>query len=259
MTETTQQPPFSADLTNRHVVIVGGSSGIGRATAAAVIARGGHATLVGRTESRLNDAAQALGAPERTRTGALDITDEAAVSRFFGGFAADAIDHLVITASASVHGPFREIDTASVRTMFDSKFWGPYTVAREALPALSEGGSITFFSGVLSRRPGANCSGLGAVNAAVEGLTHAVALELGPSIRVNCCSPGMVRTEAYQAVPEDRREAMYRSTGESLPVGRVGNPEEIADAVLFLMSNPYMTGQVLDVDGGHMIRQYATR
>ena len=69
----------------------------------------------------------------------------------------------------------------------------------------------------------------------------------------------MVRTEAYAAVPDDKREAMYRDTGASLPAGRVGLPEEIADAVLFAATNPYFTGQVLDVDGGHMVRQYATR
>ena len=83
------------------------------------------------------------------------------------------------------------------------------------------------FSGVLSRRPGENCSGLGAVNGAIEALTRALALELGPDIRVNCMSPGMVRSEAYEALDEESREAMYQSTGESLPVGRVGLPSEI--------------------------------
>jgi NAD(P)-dependent dehydrogenase (short-subunit alcohol dehydrogenase family) len=124
---------------------------------------------------------------------------------------------------------------------------------------MSDGGSITFFSGVLSRRPGLNCSGLGAVNSAVEGLARSLALELGPRLRVNCCSPGMVRSEAYARLPEDRREAMYEATGESLPVGRVGFTEEVADAVLFMMTNTYLTGQVLDIDGGHMVRQYARR
>ena len=104
-----------------------------------------------------------------------------------------------------------------------------------------------------------NCSALGAVNAAVEGLTRGLALELGPRLRVNCIAPGMVRTEAYAKVPEDKREAMYESTGQSLPVGRVGLPEEIAEATVFAAYNTYLTGQVLDIDGGHMIRQYATR
>ena len=112
---------------------------------------------------------------------------------------------------------------------------------------------------MLSRRPGLNCSGLGAVNSAVEGLTRGLALELGPQIRVNCISPGMVRTDIYAGMPDADREAMFRSTGESLPLGRVGEPSEIANAVFFAATNTFLTGQVLDVDGGHMIRQYASR
>lgn len=250
--------PFSADLSDQHAVIFGGSSGIGKATAAAVLGRGGRVTLASRSRDKLAAAANELDTPGRIDTAAVDMTDEAVVRRFFTGLGVASFDHLVITASSAVHGPFSDMETGPVRGMFDSKFWGPYVVAREALTRLRDGGSITFFSGVLSRRPGKNCSGLGAVNAAVEGLTYAVALELGPRLRVNCCSPGMVRTEAYAALSDDTREAMYKSTGASLPVGRVGEPQEIADAVLFLMTNPYMTGKVLDVDGGHMIRQYAT-
>jgi NAD(P)-dependent dehydrogenase (short-subunit alcohol dehydrogenase family) len=143
--------------------------------------------------------------------------------------------------------------------MFDAKFFGPYLTAKAALPYLRDGGSITFFSGALSRRPGMNCSGLGAVNGAVESLTYGLALELGPRLRVNCVSPGMIRSDAYAAVPEAAREEMYAATGESLPLRRVGTVDEAAEAALFLMANTFTTGHVLDVDGGHMIRQYATR
>lgn len=94
---------------------------------------------------------------------------------------------------------------------------------------------------MLSRRPRLNCAALGAVNAAMEGLTRSLALELGPRLRVNCISPGMVRKEADGHLPEDRREAMYRDTG----------------AVLFAATNTFLTGHVIDVDGGHMVRQYA--
>lgn len=104
-----------------------------------------------------------------------------------------------------------------------------------------------------------NCSGLGAVNGAVESLTYGLALELGPRLGVNCVSPGMIRSDAYAAVPEAAREEMYSATGESLPLGRVGTVDEAAEAALFLMANTFTTGHVLDVDGGHMIRQNATR
>jgi len=146
-----------------------------------------------------------------------------------------------------------------LRRMFDAKFFGPYATVKAALPKMNAGGSITLFSGVLSRRPGLNCSGLGAVNGAIEALTRGIALELGPDLRVNCLSPGMVRSEAYDSMAPEAREGMYTSTGASLPVGRVGHVEEAAEAALFMMANTYTTGVVLDVDGGHMIRQYAQR
>ena len=94
---------------------------------------------------------------------------------------------------------------------------------------------------------------------AVESLVRGMALELGPDIRVNCMSPGMVRSDAYAGMDEDARESMYQATGESLPVGRVGTNVEIAEATIYLMTNGYISGVVLDVDGGHMVRQYASR
>lgn len=259
MTKPISPAPMSLSLDGRHVVIVGGSSGIGKATAAAVLALGGRVTILSRDEDKLRRAAGDLGYEDRVVRNVLDVMEDAAVTRYFASLADASVDHLVITASSVVHGPFTGAPTGHLRGMFEAKFWGPVKVARGCLPKLVDGGSITFFSGVLSRRPGINCSMLGAVNAAVEGLTRGLALELGPRLRVNCCSPGMVRTDAYGDMPEEKREAMYRATGESLPVGRVGFDHEVADAVLFLMTNTYATGLVLDIDGGHMIRQYATR
>ena len=249
------QAPLTQSLKEAHVVVVGGGSGIGRAIAEAVMALGGRVTIASRDKEKLDGVVAELG--DGARALAVDMTDEDAVAAWAKGVG--PADHLVISASSAAHGRFAELETAPVKAMFEAKFFGPYVIAREMLPHLAEGGSITFFSGVLSRRPGMNCSGLGAVNGAVEGLTRALALELGPSIRINCCSPGMVRSDAYAGMPEDKRAAMYEATGESLPVGRVGLVAEAADAVLFLMTNGYTTGVVLDVDGGHMVRQYATR
>ncbi len=247
------------DLNGKTGLVVGGSSGIGRATAALMLARGAEVWIAGRSEEKLAEALRSFDADKGARTIAFDITDTPAIEEGLAGLGDATLDALVVTASSAVHGPFAELEVEDAQRMFQSKFWGPYRVARAALPKLRDGGSITFFSGVLSRRPGMNCSALGAVNAAVEGLTRGLALELGPRLRVNCIAPGMVRTEAYAKVPEDKREAMYESTGQSLPVGRVGLPEEIAEATVFAAYNTYLTGQVLDIDGGHMIRQYATR
>ncbi|WP_299391331.1 SDR family oxidoreductase [Pelagibius sp.] len=243
------------DLTGKHVVVVGGGSGIGRATAQAAAAQGARVTLSSRNRDRLAEVAQAIGGG--TAAVPLDMTDPRGVAAWAG--ALGPLDHLVISASSAAHGSFAEMEMAALTGMFEAKFFGPYQTARAALPQIGDGGSITFFSGVLSRRPGLNCAGLGAVNGAVEGLTRALALELGPAIRVNCVSPGMVRSEAYAAMPAEARERMYEATGESLPLGRVGETDEVAQSVLFLMTNSFTTGVVLDVDGGHMVRQYATR
>lgn len=245
------------DYRDKSVLVLGGSSGIGKATARHLLAGGARVIIAGRSSDKLAQAADELGGGARLTTAAVDMTDERHVADLAAGFADAALDSLIISASASVHGPFAELDPAQARQMFESKFWGPYYAARAFLPKLATGGSLVFFSGVLSRRPGRNCSALGAVNAAVEGLTHALALELGPGLRVNCVSPGMVRSEAYATIPDDKREAMYRNTGESLPIGRVGEAHELAEAAAFAAFNGYLTGQVLDVDGGHMIRQYA--
>ncbi|WP_306148560.1 MULTISPECIES: SDR family oxidoreductase [unclassified Roseibium] len=238
----------------KRVAVVGGGSGIGRAVAESALTQGADVIISSRDAAKLESVAE-------SRTGMtvlpLDMTD--ATSRAAWADRLGPIDHLVISASSAAHGAFSDLQEDPLRAMFDAKFFGPYLTAKAALPHLRDGGSITLFSGVLSRRPGMNCSGLGAVNGAVESLTYGLALELGSRLRVNCVSPGMIRSDAYAAVPEAAREEMYAATGESLPLGRVGTVDEAAEAALFLMANTFTTGHVLDVDGGHMIRQYATR
>lgn len=241
-------------LKGQTIAVVGGGSGIGKAIAEEVGQLGGHLILSSRTTAKLEDVASTVGAATVLP---VDMTEPSAVERWTE--ALPPIDHLVISASSAAHGAFAELDEAKVRDMFDAKFFGPYRMAKAALTKLNDGGSITFFSGVLSRRPGINCSGLGAVNGAIESLCYSLALELGPRLRVNCVSPGMIRSEAYAGMDERSRESMYTATGASLPVGRVGTVQEAAEAAIYLMTCTYSTGVVLDVDGGHMIRQYATR
>jgi len=245
------------DLFDRTALIVGGSSGIGRAVAGLLVARGASVILAGRCQHKLHDATSQLGSAARAIS--LDITDNAQIAQAMAALPDDSLNHLIITAANVAHGPFGATPVETIREMFDSKFWGAYRLCHAALPKLRDGGSIVLVSGVLSRRPGMNCAGLGAACAALEGLARGLALELGPRLRVNCVAPGMVRTPLHDRQPEDRREAMFAATGASLPVGRVGRPSEIAEAIVVCATNGYLTGHVLDVDGGHMIRQYATR
>lgn len=246
------------DLTDRRALFVGGSSGMGFAAARLFHSLGATVILAGRSAARLESAVQTLGNGPAVRSLVLDMTDPDQLDSALLQLPAGGIDHLVISAASVTHGPFATQPVTELRAMFDAKFWGAYGLARAALPSLRDGGAITLFSGVLSRRPGINCAALGAACAAIEALTRGLALELGPRLRVNCIAPGMVRTELHDRVPPERREAMFQSTGNSLPVKRIGQPEEIAEAVLLAATCGYMTGHVLDVDGGHMVRQYAT-
>lgn len=238
---------------SKKILVVGGSSGMGRAAAKAFLDAGAEVWIASRSAEKLNAAAARLDGGALLHTYQLDMGDSAQVEDC-AKHLADGLDHVVISASQAAHGAFSDLPVNAVETMFASKFMGPYRVAQALLPTLRPGGSITFFSGVLSRRPGFNVAGLAAVNAAVEGLTRALALELGPDVRVNCVSPGMVETEAYAQIPAAQRATMLKETGASLPVGRTGTAEEVAEGVLMLADNGYITGHVLDIDGGHMVR-----
>ncbi|WP_420583878.1 SDR family oxidoreductase [Ruegeria sp.] len=241
---------FETALKGKHIVIVGGSSGMGKATAKMAAALGAKITIASRSAAKLHAAANEIGG--EVQIAPVDTTDEAGVRSWVG--ALGPVDHLVISASSAAHGAFTELPTDDLRAMFEAKFIGPCMIAREVLPVLAKGGSITFFSGVLSRRPSIGATGLGAVNAAVEALAKGLALELAGRARVNCISPGMVATEAYAAMTKEAREGMYARVGCSLPVGRVGEAEDIAQAVIMAMTNGFLTGAVLDVDGGHLVR-----
>jgi NAD(P)-dependent dehydrogenase (short-subunit alcohol dehydrogenase family) len=179
----------------------------------------------------------------------LDTMKESSVADLFERLG--AVDHLVIPGSSVKTGPLRELPLADGMVTMQSKFWGPYLCAKYA--RINPGGSITFFSGILSRRPGQNDAVLASVNAAVEAMGRALAKDLAP-VRVNVISPGMTAgTGAYLNIPEETRQGMFESIARRLPVGRVGRPEDIAAAALMLMTNGFVTGIVLDVDGGGLI------
>ena len=236
-------------LTGKHVVIVGGSSGIGLETAILASKAGAEVTILARRADQLKTAAEKIGGNVRAES--LDMMDEEAVATVFGKIG--AIDHLVITASTAVHGKFEDVALDKVESLFKSKYLGPYRLARAALPKVREGGSFTFFSGALSRRPSLNAAALSSVNAAVEALTRALAKELAGRVRVNCVSPGMTRTPAYVDIPPVALKTMYENAAKTLPVGRVAEPQEIAQGVILLMTNGFMTGVILDIDGGRSV------
>jgi NAD(P)-dependent dehydrogenase (short-subunit alcohol dehydrogenase family) len=127
-------------------------------------------------------------------------------------------------------------------------------VIRALAPKLSAHGSITLVTGAAARAALPGTSGLAAVNGALEAMARVLAVELAPR-RVNTVSPGMTATEAYAGLPDEARKGMFAATAAKLPVGRIGAPEDIAQAILLAAANPFVTGATLDVDGGaHLAR-----
>ena len=233
-------------LKEQRILIVGGSSGIGFETAAAAQSAGASVTIASRSEPRLKASAAKLDG--KVETAVLDTNDNAAIERFFAQD--EPWDHIVISASQTKSEPVRGLDLGDAKAAMESKFWGPYRVARVA--RFKGNGSLTLISGFLSERPSASAVLQGAINAALEALGRGLALELAP-VRVNAVSPGLIETSLWNTLPDERRKAMFESATTGLPVRRVGQPTDIANAALFLMTTPFATGSTVRVDGGGVI------
>lgn len=233
-------------LASQTVLIVGGSSGIGAATAKAFAALGAHVTIASRSQAKLDAAAAGIGAS--VRTAVLDTTDAAAVEAFFAK--AGPFDHVVVSAAQTASGPVRQLPLADAHAAMDSKFWGAYRVARAA--RIAEGGSLTLISGFLGVRPSKTSVLQGAINAALDALARGLALELSP-VRVNTVSPGLIETPLWSKLPDDARQSMFEGAAARLPARRVGQPEDVANAVVYLATTPFATGSTVLVDGGGAI------
>lgn len=235
-----------------HVLIVGGSSGMGLSLAASLLAEGTRVTIAGRHIARLQDARLVLPETSLLTTEVADITQEEDVIGLFERLG--PVDHIVSTA-ASLEGVYRllpELELSAIHRAVDSKLIGPLLLAKYGAPSLSKTGSITFTSGIAAYRPAARGSVVAAVNGALASLAYALAIELAP-IRVNVVSPGWVDSPIWATVAGDKKEEMLEAMAERLPVGRVGQPADIAHAIGFLMRNGFATGSVLHVDGGHRL------
>jgi NAD(P)-dependent dehydrogenase (short-subunit alcohol dehydrogenase family) len=163
-----------------------------------------------------------------------------------------AFDHLVVSAAETGGGAFLTTPTSAARGLFENKFWGQYYAAKYGAPKLNPQGSITLFSGIVAFKSMSGSSVLGAVNAAVANLGQTLALELAP-LRVNVVSPGIIDTPSRAGMAEAARSAFYSSTAAKLPVQRIGTAEDVAEAVLYLIHNGFVTGTVLHADGGHRL------
>jgi len=233
-------------LEGKKVLVVGGSSGIGEAAAQALAALGAQVTIASRDPAKLAAAAARLGGT--VRTAILDTSNDAGLEAFFA--AQGEYDHIVVSAAQTSSGPVRQLPLVDAYASMNSKFWGAYRVARAA--RIAEGGSLTLVSGFLSTRPSKTSVLQGAINAALESLARGLALELSP-VRVNTVSPGMIATPLWSGLSEEARTSRFEAIAARLPAQRMGQPEDVANAIVYLVTTPYATGSTVLVDGGGAI------
>lgn len=233
-------------MSSEHVVIIGGSSGIGLATARQLLAAGCRITITGRNERRLNGAKDALrGAPTAL---VMDATDAGNLRNAFARIG--SFDHLVLAlGSGKGAGPFSSVSLADVRQGFEEKVYPHFASAQAALPSLRRDGIITFVAAVTAHAAMPGTAGIGAANAAIAALVPILAAELRP-LRVNGVSPGVIDTPWWDFLAEDEKRSVFADYAAKTPVGRVGQPDDVARAIAFLISNGFMSGRTIICDGG---------
>jgi NAD(P)-dependent dehydrogenase (short-subunit alcohol dehydrogenase family) len=238
------------NLSGNKVVIFGGTSGIGLATARLVAGAGARTVVVGRSEERVASALREL--PAGTVGAGVDATNASELAAFFAR--TGAFDHLVLSiSSGGGAGPFRKLDIPALKKPIEGKLLAQLQAAQAALATLSENGSITFVTAASARAAFPGTVGLAAINGALNAAAATLALELKPR-RVNVVSPGIVDTPIWERFPEEQRKNLLEREAQALPVGRIGRPEEVAQAILMLIGNSFMTGALIDCDGGARIK-----
>ena len=236
---------------NGAVVIIGGSSGIGLAVARRCLTDGHRVMIAGRSAERLDAARVQLGKPQQLEVLQADIGVKADLEALFGR--AGTVTHVVVTAADLPYGRLAALAEDSMERAVRSKILGPLLTAQAAAPRMAADASITYTSGVAAYRPAPGGTLTAAVNGALEAMVRALALELAP-VRVNAVSPGWVDTPVWDhiAAPEVK-EARLAEMAARLPGGRNGRPEDAANAVMFLMSDNFITGTVLHAEGGQLL------
>ena len=230
----------------RRVLVAGGSSGIGLATARAFAEAGDSVTIAGRSPDKLAAALKTL--PDGVTAEPVDALSDASVAELFGRLG--PLHDLVLTVGAgAAMGRFETLGVSAIAQTLETKLMAQARLAHAALEHLNDDGTITFLGGVAGRRPLPGMTAVGVANLGLQALASALAKELAP-LRVNLIAPGLVDTPAYAGMPTEARTAMLQATADALPVGRVGQAEDIAAAIFAVVRNGYITGAEIEVDGG---------
>jgi NAD(P)-dependent dehydrogenase (short-subunit alcohol dehydrogenase family) len=236
-------------LQGKRVVVLGGSSGIGLATAQLAAAQGAKVVIASSSAERVHQAVESIG--QEAQGQAIDVSDERAVATFFSKLG--PFDHLVFTAGDSLHlHELASTDLQQARHAFELRYWAALAAVKYGSPHIRKEGSIVLTTGIAGQRPQKGWVLAASVCGTIEALTRALAVELAP-IRVNAVSPGIVRTNLWQTMSASDRERLYETVGNSLPVGRIGEAHDIAQAYLFLMREGFATGQTVVIDGGRVL------
>jgi NAD(P)-dependent dehydrogenase (short-subunit alcohol dehydrogenase family) len=244
-TSPTQREPA---LTGQTVVLLGGSAGIGLETARLARAEGADVILVGRNPERLARAAQEVDAKS---TAAFDATDVEALEHFFED-QPKPVDHVLVTAGGPHYQPLAEMDFAEARRTVEEHFWLPLQLARMAVGKVNPGGSLVFMSGTGGRQTAVGLTVGGTLTVGTLALTRNLALEIAP-IRVNTIAAGFVDTPLSASLLGDQLQARRQELRETLPIGRVVGPEDVAALAVHLMTNTALTGATFDIDGGQQL------
>lgn len=236
----------------QRTLIIGGATGIGFAVAQLLAKRGDHIILAGRHQDKLQHACQQLqAAGAKAESVVLDIADE--TQSEYLGRVLEPVDNIVVTAgSQAPGGEFTSLDISAAKLAFDTKFWGSLAAARHLSGKIKPGGTLTLTSGFLARRTVPGTLVKTTMNAALEAAVKMLAKELSP-LRVNAISPGLTDTEAYSAMVPEARQQMLARAAENLPAKRYGRAEDLAKAYLFVIDNLFVTGSVLDIEGGALV------
>jgi NAD(P)-dependent dehydrogenase (short-subunit alcohol dehydrogenase family) len=234
-------------LKDSTVLVIGRGSGIARAIALAVGEEGGRVIAASREPDALAEAyaGQDVGIEQ------VDVTDESSVAALADRIA--RVDHVVSTASARARGGYLDLTAPLVSASFETKVTGPLLLAKHFAGKLAAGGSFLFMSGATALKPVPGMLAVAATNAAVDAIVAGLAVELAP-IRVNAIAPGTIDTGAYDALGAERKVALFTARSETNPARRIGTADDIAAAALAVLTNGFLTGVSIPVDGGeHLV------